>query len=252
MLASLLCTLALAALVACASTSKKQVKRQGLAQIITKCTKLNTAALTFDDGPFLYLRNITDTLSAANATGTFFFNGLNYDCIYDSLVMASVKYAFGKGHQIASHTWSHPDLTLLTSDEINTEMENIELALQRIVGVTPAFLRPPFGNYNDLVQEVAFSRNQSLVLWDFDSGDSLNATVAQSDTAYDTLIATKPLSILALNHEVYQTTAFQLLPYAITKLQAAGYALVSLAECLDMDPYQSVGPAATPDPTWTC
>jgi peptidoglycan/xylan/chitin deacetylase (PgdA/CDA1 family) len=31
-------------------------RRQGLAQIISSCTVPNTVALTFDDGPYIYLR----------------------------------------------------------------------------------------------------------------------------------------------------------------------------------------------------
>ena len=39
----------------------------------------------------------------------------------------------------------------------------------------------------------------------------------------------------------------QVLPYAIQKLQAAGYQLVTLAECLEMPAYQSVVAPGTPD-----
>lgn len=38
-----------------------------------------------------------------------------------------------------------------------------------------------------------------------------------------------------------ETTAHQVLPYAIQKLQAAGYRLVSLSECTGLPAYQSVG-----------
>lgn len=37
----------------------------------------------------------------------------------------------------------------------------IEQALERIVGLSPAMMRPPYGNYNDLVRQVAAERNQS-------------------------------------------------------------------------------------------
>ena len=37
-----------------------------------------------------------------------------------------------------------------------------------------------------------------------------------------------------------ETTVHQVLPYAIKKLQAAGYKLVSLAECTGLPAYQSV------------
>ena len=37
------------------------------------------------------------------------------------------------------------------------------------------------------------------------------------------------------------------MPYAIARLQAAGYRLVTLAECLGQAPYQFVGAPSTPD-----
>jgi len=37
------------------------------------------------------------------------------------------------------------------------------------------------------------------------------------------------------------------LPYAISRLQGAGYRLVTVAECLGLPPYQSVGSPQTPD-----
>jgi len=242
MLAGLFVTIALSATAGLAQ----------LAQVYTRCTQPNTAALTFDDGPWVYLYDVSKALVAANATGTFFFNGNNYECIYNADEIKRVKYAYDKGHQVASHTWAHLDLTTLTWDQIHDEMWRVELALQRILGVVPAFMRPPYGNYNDLVRQASAIRGQSLVIWDFDSGDSVGATPAQSKASYDQLIAGHPSTILALNHETIETTVHQLLPYAISKLQNAGYRLVSLAECVGKNPYQSIGTPGTPDSSWTC
>jgi peptidoglycan/xylan/chitin deacetylase (PgdA/CDA1 family) len=38
-------------------------------------------------------------------------------CIYDPDEAKRVLYAYQKGHQVASHTWSHSDLTTLTWDQ---------------------------------------------------------------------------------------------------------------------------------------
>lgn len=38
-------------------------------------------------------------------------------CIYDADEMKRVKYAYDHGHQVASHTWAHKDLTTLTWDQ---------------------------------------------------------------------------------------------------------------------------------------
>jgi peptidoglycan/xylan/chitin deacetylase (PgdA/CDA1 family) len=106
---------------------------------------------------------------------------------------------------VASHTWSHKDLSKLSYDQIHNEMWLVEQALERLLGVKPGFMRPPYGSYNNLVRQVAYERGQKLVLWDFDSGDSTGSTAAQSEKAYDNLIAKHPSTILPLNHEVYST-----------------------------------------------
>ncbi|PBK75976.1 carbohydrate esterase family 4 protein [Armillaria solidipes] len=246
MLASVFITLTLTAF-AIAAPQKRQ-----LAQVVSSCTQPNTVALTFDDGPWEYAEVVSDALTSKGIKGTFFYNGNNYECIYDQAEIDRVKYVYNAGHQVASHTWSHADLTTLTWDQIHDEMWRVEQALQRIVGVVPAFMRPPYGNYNDLVLQASYIRGQKVVLWDFDSGDSVGASVQDSESTYDSTISQHPSTLLALNHETYETTAYDVLPYAIEKLQAAGYNMVTLAECLGESPYQSVGNAGVDDGSWGC
>jgi peptidoglycan/xylan/chitin deacetylase (PgdA/CDA1 family) len=229
-----------------------QPEKRARAQVITRCTVPNTAALTFDDGPYIYLYDVSKTLKAAGAKGTFFFNGNNYGCIYSDDNVKRVKYAYDQGHQVASHTWAHKDLTTLTWDQIHDEMWRVELALQRITGAYPAFMRPPYGNYNNLVLDASGIRGQSVVIWDFDSGDSIGHSVAQQKADYNALANRHPSTILALNHEVYASTVFDTLPYAISRLQGAGYKLVTLAECLGKPAYQSVVAPSARTADWHC
>lgn len=229
------------------------MKRQN-ANVIYSCTQPNMVALTFDDGPYIWGSEVSDILTQHNATGTFFYNGNNWDCIYDSNIIATVQHVYNAGHMIASHTWSHPDLTTLTWDQIHNEMWLIEQAILRITGAYPAFFRPPYGSFNDLVLQAAYVRGQQVVIWDFDSGDSVGASEQQQMANYDSTIASHPSNILALNHETYDSTVHQTLPYAIQQLQAAGYQLVSLDVCLGGEQrYQYVTAPQQFDPsTWHC
>ncbi|KAJ1301560.1 hypothetical protein OPQ81_008808 [Rhizoctonia solani] len=242
--------------------------RRAPAQVITSCTVPNTVALTFDDGPYSYIYDISKALVAAGAKGTFFFNGNNYGCIYDADNQKRVKYAYDKGHQIGSHTWAHKDLSTLSWDEVHDEMWRVEQALQRIIGVTPAFMRPPYGSYNDNVRNAASVRGQKLAIWDFDSQGFHRYN--ELSMCKDTFLLTRHFQVLpqpspssittkslanALRPSLRLTTrptSELLIPYVIPKLQAAGYKLVTLAECLGEQPYQSVGSPQTPDASWTC
>ncbi|KAF5341643.1 hypothetical protein D9611_002082 [Ephemerocybe angulata] len=178
----------------------KRIKKRAPGDVITKCTVNNTVALTFDDGPYIWLNEIVDTLNAANAKGTFFFNGDNFGCIYDEAMTARVKYAYDHGHQMASHTWRHLHLNSLNEHQLHVEMWAVEEAIYRITGVYVAFTRPPFGEYNALVQQVAAARGQTLANWDFDSRDAAGASMAQTLGAYTSLIGSRPPTILTLNH----------------------------------------------------
>lgn len=40
-----------------------------------------------------------------------------------------------------------------------------------------------------------------MVTWDFDSGDSVGASVSQSETLYKNIANKHPSTLLALNHE---------------------------------------------------
>jgi len=131
-------------------------------------------------------------------------------------------------------------------------MWRIEQALVRITGAYPAFIRPPYGNYNNLVLDAAGIRGQSVILWDFDARDSLGASVQTSKNLYNNIANQHPSTILALNHETVETTVHQVLPYAIQRLKSAGYRLVTLAECLGKPAYQSVVAPGVPDANWHC
>ncbi|CAE6455340.1 unnamed protein product [Rhizoctonia solani] len=212
-------------------------ERQTSAQVITSCSQPNTAAITFDDGPYTWTRTIVDKLNAAGAKGTFFVNGNNFGCIYSGNNPSNLKYAYDQGHQIASHTWSHPHLPSLSASQTEDEFIRINTAIESITGAVPAFIRPPYGEYSQVTQEVAGSLGQIIVTWDLDSGDADGASVDQSLQTYTQRINQRPSSILTLNHETHSSTANELLDEIIRLLQNAGYNLVTVAECVGMDPY---------------
>lgn len=89
-------------------------------------------------------------------------------------------------------------------------------------------------------------------MWDFDSQDSNGATPAESKALYDTLLAKNPNNILTLNHETHQGTITEVMPYVIKKLKAAGYKMVTVAECLG-NPSPAYSKISSPQPgTYSC
>lgn len=51
-------------------------------------------------------------------------------------------------------------------------------ALVKITGLKPAFFRPPYGDYNNNVLQIAAENGQSVVTWNYDSGDSDGTSIA--------------------------------------------------------------------------
>jgi peptidoglycan/xylan/chitin deacetylase (PgdA/CDA1 family) len=178
--------------------------------------------------------DIVRQFQAVGGKATFFVNGLNYDCIYNRA--DSLRSAYNAGFQIASHTWSHPDITGLTASQFTTELTKLNTALSKIIGAIPTYFRPPYGNQNqanlNVLQQNGFTTS---VLWSLDSGDSTGASVSQSEQTYN---SSPKIPHIALNHETHQSTDTQLTPFIISWAQQRGLRMVTVAECLgDGSPY---------------
>lgn len=102
---------------------------------------------------------------------------------------------------IGQHTWSHADLTQMNTAQITDAMYRMEEALSRILGIRPAFMRPPFGSYNDNVRSVSGARGQALALWDWDTGDADGNSTSQSEAVYQDAVNSHAKNMLFLEHE---------------------------------------------------
>lgn len=121
-------------------------------------------ALTFDDGP--HSRNtddIVNILSKYNAHATFFMLGSNVVKYPDV-----VKRVYDAENEIGIHTWSHKELTKLSSDEIKNEVNNTASEIEKITGKIPILVRPPYGSINEKVRNAI---DNPLILWNIDSLD---------------------------------------------------------------------------------
>ncbi|KAF9176949.1 hypothetical protein BGZ51_009369 [Haplosporangium sp. Z 767] len=246
-------------------------------KVYTTCVTPNTFSISFDDGPSEWTHELLDLLDKEQLKVTFFINGDNQACIYDANVQSVLKRAFQSGHQIASHTWSHPQLTSLTVEGITTEMTRLEQAFSDILGVVPRYMRPPFGdgtfgngNANDLkVQDTLKSLGYVITTWNIATGD---ANIDDNNTPHKLsdaeLMSKQQLEVttevepspkgtphMQLMHDTYMRTVRLMAPWSIKYIKERGYNMVPVATCLgDEDPrtwYKIIGPPAATIPT-TC
>jgi len=211
-----------------------------------------TAAITIDDGPYIYDTDLLNLFAKYKVNATFFINVKNWGCSYDDSRIAGVRKLFAAGHEFGSHTGTHANLTTLTWDKIHAEMWQSEQYLIRVLGVNPRHFRPPYGSYNSLVLSAIAARNQTCIVWDFDSGDSVGKSAAYSEGLYKSLVTKKTPTVLALNHAFSNSTVHTVLPYALDLMSKAGYKFVTVSQCLGDKPYQWTQPQGKKDTTWKC
>jgi peptidoglycan/xylan/chitin deacetylase (PgdA/CDA1 family) len=226
--------------------------------VIEHCTVPGTVALTFDDGPSIYLKSIVDQFVAAGGKATFFHNGDNYGCIYDSDNVAGLRYAVAAGMQIGSHGWYHYDLVPLSDDFILTGIAaRLQTAFGRILGYSPLYMRVPYGSYDDRVLDVLQKAGfQKMVMWDVDPADYSGSSLAQQRAIFNA--ASTTVSHVVLNHDPLQHTAQQQVPFMIQWARDRGLRMVTVGECLGETsssqwyvPYGNGQPGVR-DSTWTC
>ncbi|RPA71581.1 glycoside hydrolase/deacetylase [Ascobolus immersus RN42] len=205
--------------------------------VISTCNRPGVIALTFDDGPGANMDALINTLNQAGAKATFFVTGTLYGCIYNRA--SSVKKAFDAGHQIASHTWSHPDLGGKSSNEIQTEMKRLEQAIVNIIGVRPTYMRAPYLSTGGQVQNYMRSDNYRIIQTDVDSQDWNNIS-AQSSFQRIQQAGASGNGHIVLMHETVSTTPGQLAPLVINWAKQNNLKMVTVAECLgDSEPYMN-------------
>jgi peptidoglycan/xylan/chitin deacetylase (PgdA/CDA1 family) len=124
--------------------------------------------LTFDDGPHpTFTPRIIDILRSRSIKATFFVVGSRLKKRYlADLVLAAAS----DGHVIGNHTFTHPDLTACSEEQIREEIENTCSQLQSL-GIQSRLLRPPYGSTNPKVTEVVQRLGYELTFWDNDPRD---------------------------------------------------------------------------------
>ncbi|MGA2571952.1 MAG: polysaccharide deacetylase family protein, partial [Terracidiphilus sp.] len=102
----------------------------------------NELALTFDDGPDpKWTPIILDILKQKNVKGTFFVIGAE-GADHIGIMQRIVR----EGHEIGSHTYTHPDISEISTRQLDLEINLTERLFESKLGVQPLYFRPPYDN----------------------------------------------------------------------------------------------------------
>lgn len=234
-------------------TNKLSKRAAQLNGIQTTCTRNNCLSITFDDGPYTWESKLVNTLAnAGDQKATFFVNGNNFRCIYEPEQVRILRNTYERGHQICSHTWGHPDISKLNNHQLDQQVQLVEDALWKILGVVPACFRAPYGNIRpDQVKYLNDRWGLVVVGWNRDTGDANGDGVQAGLNVYRNLRA--PTKAIVLNHETVQATVDTVIPQAVNIVRQNGYSgSRTVHHNLNFNPYKVVGRYQNRDSTWTC
>ncbi|WP_197046719.1 polysaccharide deacetylase family protein [Oceanobacillus salinisoli] len=175
-------------------------------------------ALTFDDGPSIYSKEIVDILKKYQAGGTFFYIGLNVEK-YPSYV----EYVSSNGYSIGTHSMNHVDLSELSSDKQHQEHVQVTRLIEDILGEEVNLFRPPFGKMNQLTIDLINKHQDKMVLWNRDPKDWKSHN---PDEIFNYIQNSNVSGSIILLHE--SQAVVDALPQILEHLQEQGLQVVSL------------------------
>jgi len=109
-------------------------------------------SFSFDDSWDTQYTNALPILEAAGFKGTFYLTTNQIEQNYQFFMTpAMVKDIAARGHEIAGHTVTHPDLQTLTAAQIQAEIINSRNYLRTLTGKPVNGFAYPFGSYNATV-----------------------------------------------------------------------------------------------------
>ncbi len=185
-------------------------------------------ALTFDDGPVGTADTATsiriqNALAQNGAHATFFYWGNRITSANE----AEIVRAHELGFEVANHTYSHPNLTELTADEIKYEIYQTAGILNRLTGRTDFLVRPPYLAVNSTLQE---NCGAPLISCAIDSADWDGASAQDMISKITSKMQDGSLdNSIVLMHETYTSTA-EAVEYLVPYLKQNGWQVVTVSE----------------------
>ena len=181
-------------------------------------------AITFDDGPnSTFTPQILDVLYKNDVAATFFICGKNIST-NEKLLNEIVN----SGHELGNHTFTHPDLTTLTHQEILNEFKDTQSKLSELLpDYNLDYIRPPYGRYNEDVLNIFGSK---MTLWEIDSGDWEDNT---HETITDNVVNTVKDGDIIVFHDDNEDTVIAI-EEIIVILKEKGFKFATVSQLNEM------------------
>lgn len=120
-------------------------------------------------------------------------------------------------------SWSHPYLTSLDYNGVVSQMTQLEDALQEIVGVKPAYMRPPYLATNDVALGALGDLGYHVISCSIDTKDYENddpSLIANSVNKFNDEL--NGGGSIVLSHDVHEQTVYTLAQAMLDEVKARG------------------------------
>ena len=176
-------------------------------------------ALTFDDGPSGFTKEIVSLLKEYNYNATFFILGNKLNIDYKEILQESLK----NGNEIGIHGFSHKSFTRLKMSELEDEINKSKKYVYNLTGYTPILVRPPYGNINNSIRKSGYG---PYILW---NNDTLDWKLRDAKKIYNRLANSIEENNIILMHDTYLTT-YKALELILPYLKENNYKVVTVSK----------------------
>ncbi|OIO47724.1 MAG: hypothetical protein AUJ32_02220 [Parcubacteria group bacterium CG1_02_40_82] len=141
-----------------------------------------------------------------------------------------IKQIAAEGHEIFNHTYSHPHLTQITDEQIKEELDKAEQIISGLIQkTTKPYFRPPYGDRNSHVLEIAKENGYQSVFWTLDALDWMSDKT-ETQTKERIYLNLKPGAIILMH--MGDNITGNILDEVFTYIENQGYKIVSLSQGL--------------------
>lgn len=185
------------------------------------CKKLKCIALTYDDGPAEYTSTLAETITKEKVKATFFMLGENVERFPDA-----VKDVQATGSELANHSWNHPSLPKLGNSGMRSQLNRTSKAIEKAAGVKVTLMRPPYGENNQRLDDVARDLGLAEIYWNV---DTLDWQYKDTDRLIDYVLGNAARDQVVLMHDIHQSTV-RAAPAIYRGLKKKGFTMVTVSE----------------------
>jgi poly-beta-1,6 N-acetyl-D-glucosamine synthase len=201
--------------------------------------KPKTIALTIDDGPAEpYTSQVLDVLKKYNVKATFFLIGQNAER-YPRLV----RRIWDEGHEIGNHSYTHPNIGLVSETEAELQLTATQRVFQSILHRSTLLFRPPYNADAEPTSMMEVkpindaSKMNYIVVGEYIDPLDWNVENRRAEQMLDAVLlqleTEKGSAILLHDGGGNRSETVRLIPMLIEQLSKRGYRFVTVSELIN-------------------